>query len=79
MALRLRIRELMAEKARQEGRKITPKSLAEVIGVAPNTIRAYVEDRAVRPDLRILGKLQDYFECAIEDLFEYVEDDIEET
>ncbi len=74
MPLRLRVRELLAEKAEQEGRKITPHSLAEVIGVSDNTIRAYVEDRAVRPDLRILGKLKEYFECSIEDLFEYVDD-----
>ncbi len=78
MVLRLRIRELVAEKAAQENRKITANSLAEVIGVSPNTIRAYMENKALRPDLRILQKLQDYFECSIEDLFENVEgDDLE--
>ncbi len=70
MTLRLRIKELMLEKSARDGMKITPHSLAQAIGVSHNTIRAYVNDAAIRPDLRILEKLQDYFACSTDELFE---------
>lgn len=72
MAIRIRITELIVEKRKREGRNIAPGEIARVIGVSHNTIFAYMANSTKSPDLDIPGKLQDYFECSIEDLFEYV-------
>lgn len=74
MALRLRVKELIDEKGKRERKRLTPTDVAREIGVSHNTILGYVEDRVQRPALEILDKLQDYFGCSIEELFEKVDD-----
>ena len=75
MAIRMRITELIVERRKREGRNIAPSEIAKAIGVSHNTIFAYMANSTKSPDLEILGKLQHYFECSIEDLFEYIDDD----
>lgn len=75
MALRMRIRELLEEKSRRDGRWIAPSEIAKQLGVSHNTIFAYMDNAVWRPDLRTLDKLQDYFGCTIEELFEKVDDE----
>jgi DNA-binding XRE family transcriptional regulator len=75
MALRMRIKELIKEKSIRDGKRVFASNVAAAIGVSHNTIAAYIDNAVWRPDLRTLDKLQDYFECSIEDLFEKVDEE----
>ncbi len=72
MAVQMRIAELIIEKRNKEGRNISPNEIAKAIGVSHNTILSYMQNFTRRPDLDILSKLQAYFECSFEDLFEEI-------
>ncbi len=50
-------------------REITQEELAEAVGVSRQTINAIEGDR-YDPSLELAFALADYFDCAIEDIFE---------
>lgn len=68
--VKLRIAELINEKAQREGLDISPSHVAKAIGVSHNTILSYIRNEATQPDLRILYKLARYFGCKTGDLFQ---------
>ena len=72
--LRLKIAEKIEEKSQRDGQNITATDVARAIGVSHNTILAYVRNETRLPYLNIMAKLARYFDCAIEELYEEVED-----
>lgn len=69
--IKLRINELMAEKSARDKRELTATDVARAIGVSHNTILAYMRGGVQQPNMRVLAKLIDYFDCELADMFEY--------
>lgn len=70
MTLRLRVKALIAEKNRRDGTHLSPTDVAAEIGISHNTLIAYMQHKVQRPALEVIEKLQDYFECSMDELFE---------
>lgn len=66
----VRINELLAEKAKREGRttSITQEELSNAIGIPQGTISRWASNKVDRLDKNIMLKLCRYFECEIGDL-----------
>lgn len=60
--VRFRLMELMKE------RNIQQMELVEGTGLSYNTIKSYSRNHVMRPDLEIIAKLCEYFECELTDL-----------
>lgn len=69
----VRIKELLEEKAKAEGRKpITQDELAEAIGVPQGTLSRWINNKVDRLDTSIMAKLCLYFDCEVGDLIQLV-------
>lgn len=67
--IRCRLSNLMGE------RKILKLSeVAQATGINRNTLTSLYYDRAVRIELSVANTLCEYFNCNMQDLFEYSED-----
>jgi DNA-binding Xre family transcriptional regulator len=76
--VRIRLRQLMAEKSARDERwddPITQEELAKAIGVANGTMSSWVRGTVERLDKETIAKLCKYFECRIEDLLQLELDD----
>ena len=74
--IRFRIQELLAEKQFQEGRRITLLELAEATGISRVTLSKMVNQRGYGTLTDHLDKLCKFFGCKLEQLAEYVPDDL---
>jgi putative transcriptional regulator len=63
-----RLRELMAEKARKEGSRVTYDEVYRRTGIVPSTLSAIASNRTRRVDFAVLERLCDYFSCEPGDL-----------
>lgn len=70
MALRLRITELIEQKAHAEGRTITQREVAETTEINESTLSRYAKGFVSSYNGEILEQLADYFKVEIGDLFE---------
>lgn len=70
MALRLRITELIEQKAHAEGRTITQKEVSETTEINESTLSRYAKGFVSSYNGEILEQLADYFQVEIGDLFE---------
>ena len=69
MAVKNRLAELIAIKARQEERgRISNREIAEVLGISPVTVNRYVNNEITRFDSDTVQKLCDYLDCSIGEL-----------
>ena len=59
----IRLRELMAEKRRLEGRRVTYDEIYRATGIVPSTLSRLAAGQAKRIDLAVLERLCDYFDC----------------
>ena len=64
--IKCHLSRLMGEK------KVRVADVAKALGVHRGTITLLYEETAVRIDLEVMNKLCAYFECRVEDLFEYL-------
>lgn len=55
-------------------KKLKIADVARLTGLNRNTVTLLYDERAVRVDLDAINKLCELFECAVEDLFEYIPD-----
>lgn len=78
--MKVRINELMVEKAVRDGRDpkvnpITQDELAEEIGIPQGTISRWASNKVDRLDKRIMLELCRYFDCEIGELIVRVRDE----
>ncbi|WP_242521875.1 helix-turn-helix transcriptional regulator [Motiliproteus sp. SC1-56] len=73
--IRFKLKELTAEKAFREGRRINLQEIAEQTGVHRTTLSKLQSPTGHNTTTENLNALCKYFDCAIQDLIEYVPDE----
>lgn len=73
MQIQVRLQKLARQKAADENRDITMKTIAEETGLARNTVADYWYDRTLRLDKRVLETLCIYLGCELDELVVDVE------
>ena len=73
--LRFKLKELIAEKAFKEDRRITIAEVAEECGLNRMTLSKIANRKGCSTNSDNLDKLCRYFDCVIEDLVTYIEDE----
>ncbi len=64
----IRLKELMAQKSRLEGRRVTYADIYKSTGIFSSTLSRLAAGRAKRVDLAVLERLCEYFDCEPGDL-----------
>jgi len=79
--LRFHLRKLMADKAFEEGRRITFEEISKATGVNRTTLSKMANVRGYNTTTDNLDRLCRYFNCGIAELVEYIEwqEDTEQT
>ncbi len=72
--LRFKLKELIAEKEFQEGRRVTVLEISEQTGIARNTLSKMLNQPGASVRSEYLDRLCSYFNCPIEQLVEYIPD-----
>lgn len=73
--IRYKIRELVSEKSKREGRKITLSFLAEQVGIQSSAMSKIANNTGYHTSVTTIEALCKFFDCKIEDILEYVPDD----
>ncbi len=73
--LRFKIKEMIAKREFEEGRRITIAEIAETAGIHRVTLSKMINRRGLSTSTDHLDGLCRYFDCKIEDLVEYVPDE----
>lgn len=76
--IRFRLKELIAEKEFQEGRRVTVHEISEATGIARTTLSRILNQPGWSTRTEYLDRLCAYFDCRIEELVEYVPADRQE-
>lgn len=71
---RFRLKELIADKAFKEGRRITIEEVAKATGVHRTTLSKIANTIGYSTTTEILDALCNYFDCEIGDLAEHIKD-----
>lgn len=74
--MRFKIKKLLERKEFKENRRITINEVAESTGINRMTLSKIINHRGYSTVTDNLDKLCAYFECKIEDLVEYVSEDM---
>lgn len=74
MAMRLRIKELIAEKAEREGRELNQKIVAAEAGIDPSILSRYAKNFSTSFNATTLQRLKIYFNVSFDEMFEIVPD-----
>lgn len=69
MAIKLRVKELIAIKERTEGRKLTTRVISAETGLNRGTVMSYMNNTISRMDLPVLEIWRDYFGVTVAELF----------
>ena len=72
--LRFKLKELIAEKEFQEGRRVTILEISERTGITRNTLSKMLNQPGASVRSEYLDRLCSYFNCRIEQLVEHVPD-----
>jgi len=67
--IKIKVSDLMGK------HKMNRKTLAELSGIHPTTVRALYRETLTRIDLETLNRLCETFDCEISDILEYIPDD----
>lgn len=73
--IRFKLKELMAEKAFREGRKINLDDLVAQTGINKSTLSRISSVRGYNTTSDNIDKLCRYFKCSVEKIMEYVPDE----
>lgn len=60
-----RMKELMQRQETLTGQQVTYADVANGTGLSVSTVERYANNRVLRPDLRIVKKLCDYFQVSL--------------
>lgn len=74
--LRLKLQEALAKKSFSEGRRIDWLEVASHTDIHRVTLSKLMNQRGYNTSMSILDRLCRYFKCQIEDLVEYVPDEL---
>lgn len=69
--IKLRLRELLAQREERENRRIRLAEITQTTGIATSTLTALINDQPDKISLQAVAKLCDYFHCSPGDLFHY--------
>ena len=72
--LRFRLRELIAEKQFQEGKRVTLEEITSATGIHRTTLSKIQNVRGYNTTTDVLDKLCAYFDCEIGDLVQRVKE-----
>jgi len=75
LVLRFKVKELIADKEFNEGRKVTISEVAEACGMNRMTLTKICNQKGYSTVTDNLDKLCEYFDCKIEDLALHVPND----
>ena len=70
--LRFKIKEMIAKKEFAEGKRITIAEVAEAAGIHRMTLSKLINQKGYNTGTDNLDQLCEYFQCAIEELVEYI-------
>ena len=73
--LRFKIKELIAKKEFEQGRRITIGEVAQATGLHRMTLSKMINQRGYNTGTENLDRLCGYFNCRIEDIVEYIPND----
>ncbi len=73
--IRFKLKEMMAEKAFREGRKINLDDLVAQTGINKSTLSRISSVRGYNTTSDNIDKLCRYFKCSVEKIMEYVPDE----
>lgn len=68
MTIQFRLKELMAQKERVEGERVTYRDISEATGISTNTLTILANNRMKQIGLSTIGRLLEYFDCEPGDL-----------
>lgn len=68
MVIQNRFKELLAQKERREGRRISYQEIKEVTGVDTSTLSRWATNQVAGADFNTLDKLCEYLECGVGEL-----------
>ncbi|WP_278386769.1 helix-turn-helix domain-containing protein [Stutzerimonas kunmingensis] len=74
--LRFKIKEMIARKEFEEGRRISMAEVAEGVGIHRVTLSKMVNRRGFSTSTEHIDGLCRYFDCKVGDLVEYVPDEL---
>ena len=74
--LRFKIKQLLEKREFDENRRITINELAESTGINRMTLSKIINHRGYSTVTDNLDKLCAFFQCKVEDLVEYIPDDL---
>jgi putative transcriptional regulator len=72
--LRFKIKEMIAKKEFEEGRRVTISEVAEGAGIHRMTLSKLINQKGYSTGTDNLDRLCAYFQCEVADLLEYVEE-----
>ncbi len=70
--LRFKIKEMIARKEFDEGRRVTIAEVAEAAGIHRMTLSKLINQKGYNAGTDTLDRLCDYFQCKIEELVEHI-------
>lgn len=73
--IRFRLKELIAEKEFQEGRRITLEEIAKATDVHRTTLSKISNQKGYNTTTEVLDKLCDYFQISLGQLAEHIKDE----
>ena len=72
--IRFKLKELIAEKEFQEGRRVMISEIAEQTGIARTTLSRILNQPGWSTRTEYVDRLCAFFDCRVEELLEYVPD-----
>jgi putative transcriptional regulator len=74
LMIQCRLREMMAERSRDEPRRITYDVILANTGISKSTLSRMSSDKEGRIGVEVMNRLCQYFDCQPGDLFVYVKE-----
>jgi putative transcriptional regulator len=74
--IRFRLKELIAEKGFQEGRRVTLEEVAKETGVHRTTLSKIANQKGYKTNTEVLDKLCEFFGVEVGQVAEYLEHEI---
>ena len=72
--IKSRLKELMAERERQTGDRVTYAKIHEATGIWPRGLSTLATNQQKHVGLNTISRLCEYFDCQVGDLLVYVPD-----
>lgn len=73
--IRFRLKELLADKAFKDKRRITLSEVSEVTGIHRTTLSKIANQMSYNTTTDNLEKLCEYFDCTVCEIAEYIKDE----